>query len=157
MVYEVGGLYFDLDTLPSPKIHEDFLPRLQDPDALTIDRVFGSCEIRVVCAVNPHNADLLRVLKEALRRHAQFRDGGGYAEHGYVVADILVRTGPTLARQVLLEELGRSRAGLGFNHGFAERVAKYTARRVLRHTAFRKEANCTSCRDAVEAVATRSP
>jgi hypothetical protein len=156
VVYTHGGLYFDLDVTPHSRIADNFLPLLQEPDTLVLDRSYRSCEIRVVCAVNPGNADLLRVLKEALRRHAIFRAEGGYAHHGYSVKEIIYRTGPTLMHEVLLLDLKASANSWtmwGPGPDYIKRLEKHTATRVIRHTDFRKTEHVMSSHDRVLAIA----
>jgi hypothetical protein len=154
-VYAHGGVYFDLDVFPGWNIERKLKPSLTEGNTnLVIDRVDAlNCEIRLVCAP-PRNTDLLRVIEEAVRRHAAFRERGGYAGVGYEVKEIVHRTGPWLMHSVLFPVKAAMPSALLFDRNYMTKMNRHTlSGAVIHHTDFRKTEHVMSSHDRVMAAA----
>ncbi|MCP4244702.1 MAG: hypothetical protein GY772_29515 [bacterium] len=105
--YLYGGVYFDLDVLPSPLVETDLWDN-EDWANLVVNSESPLMEIRVIRAREPGHPEVKKLLQTAIENTQRFIAEGGYKRHGYRPYDIVYRTGPRMASLVLFGDASRA-------------------------------------------------
>jgi len=99
--YLYGGVYFDLDIAPATSVVPAHLWENKDWPDLVLNIEKRWLEIRVIRARQPGNPEVERLLRTAVQNTQRFIAEGGYESQGYDPYEIVYRTGPRMASQIL--------------------------------------------------------